>query len=604
MPQIIEIPGMGQVEFPDGMSDDDIAAAIKKNSPQAAAPEQPKASRLDTVIGSMGGRLALGAASPFLGVGQAGAHLVDAIAGTELGKKADSGIQAIEASKKRGMQAFGHDPESIDWMGIAGSLLPGSAIAKGVGKVLPAAVGPLSRAGVAAAQGATVSAATPTKGEDFSNEKTGQVLTGAGLGGLFSLGGDLVKGGAKFVGDAIRPLTEKGRAQILDLFQQSKVPENARQKVAQALMQYKELVPGSKPTAGELMANMPESTSLASHQGVLERMSYPVATAPQFASRRASQEAARLGEIQSFAKTPADLAAALKLRKDTAENLYGQAYSANMTKPIPKDIAGNPYVKDAMADAAKLAESNGVNPATDVTQFGHYLKIGLDKQLSRTGDGALHDTEKKAVGTIKDKLVDWLIQQNPQYGAARDTFRRMSQDPNQMQVGQVLEDALRSPLGTKERSTVFANAVNNAPNTIKKATGQRVTDDLSKILTPQNEQKVKAVMDDLTRVGQYRNLAKQSSAGGSDAIPGNVEVALPNILSRPAMIANFMMKKIGESAEEKITKEAARRYLDDPQAIANALLRQPVTSRNQQILEALMRQSPVAAGTLGGQVGR
>ena len=31
MPQIIEVPGMGQVEFPDGMSDDAIAAAIKKN---------------------------------------------------------------------------------------------------------------------------------------------------------------------------------------------------------------------------------------------------------------------------------------------------------------------------------------------------------------------------------------------------------------------------------------------------------------------------------------------------------------------------------------------------------------------------------------------
>lgn len=31
MPQVIEVPGMGQVEFPDGMSDADISAAIKKN---------------------------------------------------------------------------------------------------------------------------------------------------------------------------------------------------------------------------------------------------------------------------------------------------------------------------------------------------------------------------------------------------------------------------------------------------------------------------------------------------------------------------------------------------------------------------------------------
>lgn len=32
MPQVIEIPGKGQVEFPDGMSDDQIAAAIKRDS--------------------------------------------------------------------------------------------------------------------------------------------------------------------------------------------------------------------------------------------------------------------------------------------------------------------------------------------------------------------------------------------------------------------------------------------------------------------------------------------------------------------------------------------------------------------------------------------
>lgn len=39
MPQIIDVPGMGQVEFPDGMADDQIAAAIKASmQPQRAAP--------------------------------------------------------------------------------------------------------------------------------------------------------------------------------------------------------------------------------------------------------------------------------------------------------------------------------------------------------------------------------------------------------------------------------------------------------------------------------------------------------------------------------------------------------------------------------------
>lgn len=43
MPQRIDVPGMGIVEFPDGMSDDQIAAAIRQNMPQQeAAPQGPQ----------------------------------------------------------------------------------------------------------------------------------------------------------------------------------------------------------------------------------------------------------------------------------------------------------------------------------------------------------------------------------------------------------------------------------------------------------------------------------------------------------------------------------------------------------------------------------
>src|SRR5258708_33064294 len=46
MPQHIDVPGMGIVEFPDGMNDDQIVAAIKQNMaptapPPQAAPEVP-----------------------------------------------------------------------------------------------------------------------------------------------------------------------------------------------------------------------------------------------------------------------------------------------------------------------------------------------------------------------------------------------------------------------------------------------------------------------------------------------------------------------------------------------------------------------------------
>lgn len=61
MPQVIEVPGHGQVEFPDGMSDDQIVSAIKANAPRqipeaSMRPEaniRPLGINLGTVSGEM-----------------------------------------------------------------------------------------------------------------------------------------------------------------------------------------------------------------------------------------------------------------------------------------------------------------------------------------------------------------------------------------------------------------------------------------------------------------------------------------------------------------------------------------------------------------------
>jgi hypothetical protein len=55
---IVEVPGMGDVEFPDDMSDDDIAVAIRKNLGQpevARLPEGPAAGGYNPILGRLGG---------------------------------------------------------------------------------------------------------------------------------------------------------------------------------------------------------------------------------------------------------------------------------------------------------------------------------------------------------------------------------------------------------------------------------------------------------------------------------------------------------------------------------------------------------------------
>jgi hypothetical protein len=47
MPQIIEVPNFGEVEFPDDMSDEDIASAIKKNALGYKESSKPKLTTSD-----------------------------------------------------------------------------------------------------------------------------------------------------------------------------------------------------------------------------------------------------------------------------------------------------------------------------------------------------------------------------------------------------------------------------------------------------------------------------------------------------------------------------------------------------------------------------
>ena len=188
----------------------------------------------------------------------------------------------------------------------------------------------------------------------------------------------------------------------------------------------------------------------------------------------------------------------------------------------------------------------------------------------------------------------------------------MSQLP---QVGQYLKNALDSPLeavsGTtipqSERAAILAKAVQDAPKTIKNATGKTLFDSLDEVLTPSEVGTVHQVVKDLARHQAGNKLAAQTSLNGGDAIPGNVGVHLPPMLSRPSMLANWALGKFGQDAETRIAAQAAREHLDLPkflqatQGISEELLRKQhgaIPTRTQLLLDALLqRQAPFAAMT-------
>ena len=614
---------------------------MEREAQPTSTPSPQPASMGDTIAGLPLTRLAMGAASPLIGAAQLGAHVGD-VANRAMGVKPvvspwiDQQLARYKSAKERGMKAAGD--EGYDWMGLLGSLAPTSMMAKGLGAALPQATSVLGRAGVGAVQGGAAAAAQPVENTEqgFWSPKGIQTGFGALVGGAVPLAIDAAKGLGKIVQQAAQPFTEKGRAQILQDFQNALMGNNpaTKQKVIAALQNAQEIVPGSQPTAGEALAALPESTGLAAHQKDIARLP-EVST--QFAQRAAEQEAARAGAVGQIAQTPPALQQAVTARGNQAKALYGAAGKDIVTPDAAfGTLMERPSMKSVIRRAAELAKEKGDvfrigqdlpermvtspivsasgQPITqtlpaEVAKFPvkslHYVKMAMDdliKDPERFGIGA---NEAKAIASTQGEFVKWLggeaptfAGKSPAYGLARESYKNASLPINRMQVGQELEKTLTNPLGTSERGAMFAKAVEDAPRTIKRATGQQMFDTLEEVLPPPQSQAVRNVSAELARKDAFERLARGTKVSGADAIPGDIGLPLPNLLWRPSMVANFMMKHFAKGAEDKIAKVAANQYLN-PDELAKGL--QHVPPRYQPMIDALMQQLPAAAGTLAGR---
>ncbi len=626
MPQIIDIPGHGQVEFPDGMSDQDITGAIQKNlSP-------PKASLADKMVGGWGGRMLMGAASPVLAATQ--------LLGGEGGRKA---VADLDAMKQRGMAADGKD--GFDWYGLLGSLAPGAGIAKGVSAVLPTATSLMGKMGVGAAQGAVAAAAQPARGmtaDEYFPEKAAQVGLGGVLGGAIpAVGAGIGKVGST-VKQAAQPFYEKGRAAILKQFQESMMQNDPalKAKFVQAASQAKPGMGGVMPTLGETLAGLPDeqlaarSTGLAAHQKDIAKIG---GVSPDFAAQQAAQEAAHRAGIGTVAKTPSALEQALQTRAAAAKQNYGTAFKDTVTPDSAfKDLVSRPSMDSVLKRAKDLAKENGdvfkigkdleerVVTSPIVSASGqtiqhtlpaevakypvkslHYVKMAMDDLLKNPERFGIGASEARAIGGTQKEFVKWLggtapdfAGKSPAYGMARETHRALSGPVNEMQIGQKLQDILTSPLGTSERRSAFASAMMKEPQTIKSATGRQIFDSFDEALQPKNKAIADQILDELAKRDAYEKLAGKTSIGGKDAIPGDIGLPLPNLLWRPSMVANFMMKHFAKGAEDKMAKVAGQQYLD-PRLFAESM--KDVPARYQPMLDALMQQGPAAAGTTTGR---
>lgn len=379
-----------------------------------------------------------------------------------------------------------------------------------------------------------------------------------------------------------------------------------------------EIVPGSRPLPSQIVAptGSAEFTAFArSAENVLPS---------EAAARAAEQSRARLSAMREVSGAPAQesrarlaaapdvtptgvmparggaLEAARAARAETSTAAYRRAEpEAYPSDPDIEALFQRPSVQRAVSFAEDVAKEKGQpftirRPETAPTGLldaqgrpvpeapPEYTIRDLDRVQKalrgyvKENPDNLGIEQRNAILATRSELLEWMDRQSDAYKAAREGFAAASGPIDQMRVARVLENRLTQPVtGEATRGGMFASGIQEAPTTLRRATGEARFSQLSEVLTPDQMRIVDNIRRDIAREEQANKLARQARTG----VP-NIEAVVTeatgaprlNFLSRVATIANTIMSKL----EGKINQELAIKIatdLMDPQATANALER-------------------------------
>jgi hypothetical protein len=175
-----------------------------------------------------------------------------------------------------------------------------------------------------------------------------------------------------------------------------------------------------------------------------------------------------------------------------------------------------------------------------------------------------------AIDSAKNTYVNWVEKNVPAYKEARETFAAASKPIDQMQVGQFLESKLTPALGEETarlRAAGYATALEQAPQTIKKATGASRYSTLEQVFEkdPEALKALHAVRDDLARQAKSERLAtgpikkEVDVTRAAEAIAG--ETALPNMINRVTTVANDIWRRLRGRIDQNVAIEVAQEML-------------------------------------------
>jgi len=276
-----------------------------------------------------------------------------------------------------------------------------------------------------------------------------------------------------------------------------------------------------------------------------------------------AQEQARAAELGRIAGTPKQLEFAKTVRDVEAKKNYAEAFK-QAAPEIPEELLNRPSMKKAVSIADNIAAERG-GAQTPMAKL-HTVKLALDDMIRDPEQFGIGAAEAGAIKSTREKFIEEL-KKVPEYETARSKYAAQSQPINKMQVAQQLQKALTEPVTEgATRGGMFARAVEEAPKTIKKATGQTFFDKLEDVFSPEEMKVVNDVRDEFRR----SKLSKEQADLGKAATPSAEELASSklgsishlNLLNRVWTIANTVVKRSLGKIDEKLATEIGMQMLD------------------------------------------
>ena len=294
------------------------------------------------------------------------------------------------------------------------------------------------------------------------------------------------------------------------------------------------------------------------------------------------------------------------LRRPSMDKVLGRAkdIAAERDKPFQIGVTA-PAGERVDLIAGMSGQPGRVKTKATVAKFPveslHFLKLAMDDLIKDPKTFGLGSTERAGIMATKEQFIGWLGGRVPQYEIARVGYAAASKPINQMQVGQFLEQKLAPALDVGQRPAAFAQAMRDAPGTIKKSTGGPRYEDLGDVLTSGQKNIADAVLANLQNDAKFNELAKMgmSSArkiSGTFADP----VRIPNLLNRVAMVVHNMVNRLEGRATKKTMESMSRLMNGDPKEMAR-IMESAAPYERRALMDAVMKYQAAVTGATAGQ---